>query len=435
MTPKPGIVRGYVNIVRYSANFRNLWYAQIVSQLGDWFSLIATAALVVQFTESGLALGGLFVARTLPQFAFSPIVGIIVDRFDRRKILIASDLARAVLILGMLLVRDTDQAWLLYILTAFLFAISALWIPTANTMLPEIVGEDEVVTANAMLASTFSTMFALGAAAGGLVAGVLGIYPAFVIDSGTFLVSAYFTWRITYQKKSTLSSGGLLTGVQQYIDGLRFLRQHVNILSVTLVKAVLSFVVAGGSQVVVLAYAEQLFPLGKGAGLSLGLMYAAFGIGTGVGPFVARAIVGDNPPAMRWTIAASFVMAALGMLIIGVAPVFAVVLLGMLLRGFGGATVWVFSTSLLLILVPEKVRGRTFAFEFAAFTLATAAGSVVAGSILDVASIGPRELALILSATALLGAIPWTLWLLRSGRANLALDSAQATPSTEFASD
>jgi len=98
-------VSEYADLLRYNRSYRNLWLGSVVSQLGDWFNLIASAAIVAQLTDTGAAISFLFLARFLPLFLFSPLAGVLADRYDRRHIMIASDVLRAVTVLGFLIVR------------------------------------------------------------------------------------------------------------------------------------------------------------------------------------------------------------------------------------------------------------------------------------------------------------------------------------------
>src|SRR5687767_10245695 len=120
---------GYAALVRGNHNYRNVWFGEIVSLFGDWFNLIASAALVAQLTGSGLAVGGLFVVRMLAPFVISPIAGVWADRYNRRSLLLAADLARAAIVLGFLLVRTPEDVWLLYVLTALQLGISGVFFP------------------------------------------------------------------------------------------------------------------------------------------------------------------------------------------------------------------------------------------------------------------------------------------------------------------
>ncbi|MEP7357495.1 MAG: MFS transporter, partial [Anaerolineales bacterium] len=158
---------GYVTLVRGNANYRNIWFGEIVSLFGDWFNLIASAALISRLTGSGVAVGGLFVVRMLAPFLISPLAGVWADRYNRRKLLLATDLSRAVIVLGFLLVRQPSQVWMLYVLTALQLGISGIFFPARNAILPDITTPAEMGAANALSSATWSVMLSLGAAIGG----------------------------------------------------------------------------------------------------------------------------------------------------------------------------------------------------------------------------------------------------------------------------
>jgi Na+/melibiose symporter-like transporter len=123
---------GYVELVRSNANYRFLWSGQIVSLLGDWFNLIASASLVAMLTQSGIAVGGLFVVRWLAPFLVSPFAGVAADRYNRKHLLILTDILRAVTVVGFLFVREPGHIWLLYALTAVQLALSGFFFPARN---------------------------------------------------------------------------------------------------------------------------------------------------------------------------------------------------------------------------------------------------------------------------------------------------------------
>jgi MFS family permease len=189
---------GYLELVKNNNNFRNLWYGQIVSLFGDWFNLIASAALISNLTQSGMAIGGLFVLRMLAPFLVSPFAGVAADRYNRKWVLVLTDFSRALVVLGFLFVRSSDQIWLLYVLTFIQLGISGFFFPTRNAILPDIVSGKELGAANALSSLTWSVMLAVGAALGGIVAGQWGIYPAFIIESHTINVSAIFINPVNY---------------------------------------------------------------------------------------------------------------------------------------------------------------------------------------------------------------------------------------------
>jgi MFS family permease len=154
-------------------------------------------------------------------------------------------------------------------------------------------------------------------------------------------------------------------------------------------------------------------------------MYAMAGVGTGVGPIVARRLTGDDPAKLRRMIIVGYLSAAVGLAIIAPLASFAVVLVGIFIRGFGNGVNWVFSTQLLMMQVPNDVRGRVFSTEFAAFTLAQAVGTAIGGWAIDFAGFGLSQIVITLTMLPLIparsgcggsGAIRWDRRPLRDGR-------------------
>lgn len=422
---------GYLELVRTNPKFRNLWFGQIVSLFGDWFNLIASAALVSSLTKSGLAVGGLFVVRMLAPFLVSPLAGVAADRYNRKYLLITADLLRAGVVLGFLLVRNDSQVWLLYTLTAVQLGISGFFFPARNAILPDIVSRQELGTANALSASTWSVMLALGAALGGLATGGWGIYPSFLIDSASFLFSAFFISRVLYSHARVESEASVGAVYREYIEGLHYLPQHRDIWAIASLKGASALMAGGVLQVLEVAIAERVFPLGEGSGISLGLIYMASGIGTGLSPILARRVTGDNERKMRRAIIFAFGFSAVGLLagavvLNGTGKIastgglsgallvnFCFVLLAILLQGAGGGLNWVFSTQLLLQLLPDRVRGRVFSTEFAMMTLANAISAAVGGWALDGTGLGISGMMGVVAGLLLIPGALWALWTLR----------------------
>lgn len=410
---------GYWELVRGNASFRYLWLGQIVSLLGDWFNLIASAALLAQLTGSGFAIGGLFAVRMLAPFLISPLAGVIADRCNRKYILILSDLFRAVTVLGFLLVREPQDVWLLYALTAIQLALGGFFFPARNAILPDIVSPPELGTANAINATTWSVMLAFGAALGGFVAGTWGIYPAFIIDALSFVVSAVILLGVRYRKTpetSAASGRGLFETVAvQILEGLGYLRNNRDILVTALHKGVTALVFSQGYQVIKVVIGRSLFPLGEAGGISLGLLFSAAGLGTGIGPIAARLWTADRPDRLRRALFLGYFLCALGLGISSLLINLETVLLGSLWAGIGGGIIWVFSTQLLLQSVPGQVRGRVFATEYAIFTLLSTFGVTAIGFALD----SSFKVSEILAAMCVLTLVPgglWRIWLWRRAR-------------------
>lgn len=404
---------GYSALVRGNKNFRNLWFGQIISLLGDWFNLIASAALIANLTQSGLAVGGLFVVRMLAPFLVSPIAGVVVDRVNRKWLLVIADILRGISVFGFLFVRQPEHIWLLYVLTAIQLGISGFFFPGRNAILPDVVSQQELGAANALGAATWSTMLALGAALGGIVAGSWGIYPAFIIDALTFFLSAVFIIQIDGNVSRTPASKlkTASAALRDYVEGVKYLRHSFDTFVVAMLKASMALSISGAFQVIQVALAENVYPIGEGGGISLGLLYGVVGLGTGLGPIFARYFTGDRERPLRVAIAWSYLVGAIGMALVAPMWSFSIVLFGSTLRGIGAGINWVFSTQLLLQAVPGRVRGRIFATEFAMMTLMNAAGATIAGWGLDVPSVGIPGLLWGMVALTIIFGLVWAGWL------------------------
>jgi MFS family permease len=425
---------GYLDLVRKNRDFRFLWTGQIISLLGDWFDLIASAALISYLTRSGLAVGSLFVIRMLAPFLVSPLAGVLADRYNRKRLLITADILRGVIVLGFLGVRTVEQVWLLYVITAIQLAFSGIFFPARNAIIPDIVSHPELGAANAISSTTWSVMLSLGAAIGGIAAGEWGVYPAFVIDSFSFFCSAFFISHIHYThelyKPAVAERGGKILAVayRQYIDGLKYLKDHKDILAISLHKSAVSLVVGGAFQVIQVILAERIFVIGDNGGTSLGLLYAFAGIGTGIGPILARVFTGDRDRLLRVALALSYGIGVIGLAMTAPLASFALVLLGTFIRSLGSGINWTFSTQLLLEWVPDKMRGRVFSSEFAMFTLANAISSAAGGWLLDNTGLGIGTIIWWMAALLVVPGVLWAAWTMFGKTSADLLTRDQVTP-------
>jgi len=400
----------YGELVRANGNFRDLWFGQIVSLMGDWFNVIATAILTAQLTGSGLAVGALFVIRALAQFVTGPFGGVLADRFNRKWILIWADLTRCVIVLGFLLVKDASHIWLLYTLTALQLGISGIFFPTKDAILPDIAPEEQIGTANALTSTTWSTMLALGAFLGGQVTGAWGIAPAIVMDAASYLLSAWFIGRMSYTQTTAEAETAFTPRLifQQYFQGLGYLSRHRDILIIAVQKASLMLGVSGFNDVLQVELSSKVFVVGEGGSTSLGWLYAIVGVGTGISPIIARWATGDRERPLRYAILAGYGIALIGLALMYPISSLGMVLTGTFFRGFGIAIIWVFSTTLLLKKLPNEVRGRALGTEFALLTLAGAIGSGLGGWLLDAfAGFTLQNLIMLMGALMLAFGVNW----------------------------
>jgi MFS family permease len=400
---------GYIELLRNNHAFRQLWLGQVVSQMGDWFNTIALYTIILNLTGSGRDVGLLLVARFLPSFVFGPLSGVLADRFSRRSIMIVSDLLRAIVVLGFILVRRADQLWIVYVLTVLQLGLSTFFEPAKTAAIPSIVSNRELVAANAISSVTWSVMLTLGAAIGGLITGWLGTDVAFVLDSLTYLLSAVLIASVRLPKrpereKSKLTVGRAL-GVTQTIEGARYVKDRPRVLALLLVKP--AWGLGGGILTLLAVFGERIFPVGKSAATGIGVLFAARGIGTAVGPIVARRVAGEGKKRMLTTIGISFLIGGLGYIAFGSTPSFIVALIVLGLAHTGGSILWVFSTVMLQRDVEDGFRGRVFAAELALLTLTMAASNYVTGELLDRFRLSPR---LVTVGIGILFLIPGVVW-------------------------
>ena len=270
----------YRELLAGNADFRRLWTGQVISEVGDWLNNIAVLALAIQLAGAGrvgLAVATYAIARHLPLFLFGPVAGVVVDRVSRRRVMIAADVARALLALGFMLANRAGSLALIYVVGASLFSVSAFFNAAKRASIPNLVGStEELLAANSLSASTTAATIAVGSALGGVVATALGRDTVFVLNALTFLASAEMIRRIqkrvsreqkalSIEDTSRLPSSSiaaprspLTSYFTDFREGLRYVRRDRMLSAV--------FVVAGG------------WGLGNGAARAL---YSLFGASLG----------------------------------------------------------------------------------------------------------------------------------------------------------
>jgi len=405
----------YISLLRTNRNFRLLFIGQTISQLGDWFNAVAIFALLLDLTGSATAVAWMMIVQFLPVAIVGPIAGVVVDRVDRRRLMIVTDLLRGVLILLLLLIHRPDQVWIAYVVMAFIVGAQAFFEPARTATIPNITSPEELLPANALSSATWSAMLALGASIGGLVTAVAGRNVAFAVNAASFFASAFFIARTQYD--STPAAGprptGILalTGVTDLIEGMRYVRQRSHVAALMLVKA--GWGLAGGVLLLLTIFGQRVFPLGGGSAAGIGVLYGARGIGAGLGPIALRWILGQEPRRLRRSIGPAYFMVGVFYIALAGAPTLWIAALCVLCAHFGGSILWVFSTVLLQLEVPDRFRGRVFAAELALVTLMSSASSYWTGRQLDHAGWSPRTLSFALGA---MFCLPGVLWLIIQSR-------------------
>jgi MFS family permease len=400
----------YLTLLRTNRNFRLLFIGQAVSQLGDWFNAVAVYALLLDLTGSATAVAWMLITQYLPVAIVGPLAGVVVDRVNRRRLMIIADLARGVLILGLLLVRRADQVWIAYVVMALSVSATAFFEPARTATIPNITSAEELLPANALSTATWSAMLAIGASVGGIVTAAFGRDVAFVINAASFFSSAIFIAQTRYDSAPTVverAAGiGTLTGISDLFEGLRYIRRHSHVAALILVKA--GWGLAGGVLLLLTVFGQRVFPLGSGSAAGIGVLYGARGVGAGLGPIALRWILGQQPKTMRRTIGPAFFVVGVFYVALAGAPTLVLAAGCVLFAHFGGSILWVFSTVLLQMEVPDRFRGRVFAAELALVTLTASLSSYLTGYGLDRRGWSPRALSFTLGV---MFCVPGILWL------------------------
>jgi predicted MFS family arabinose efflux permease len=313
--------------------------------------------------------------------------------------------------LGFLLVRRADQLWIIYVLTVVQLGLSTFFEPAKTAAIPSIVEDRELVAANAISSVTWSAMLTIGAAIGGIITDAFGTNVAFILDAATYLLSAGLIASIRVPKRAKrprqkLSFGRVL-GITETIEGIRYVKDRPRVLAYLLVKP--AWGLGGGILTLLAVFGERIFPVGKGAAGGIGVLFAARGIGTAIGPIVARRIAGEGERRMQITIGIAFLIGGVFYIAFGSATTlfFALIVLG--LAHCGGSILWVFSTVMLQRSVLDSFRGRVFAAELALVTLTMAASNYATGELLDRFNISPRIVTIGVGILFMMPGLTWFL--------------------------
>jgi MFS family permease len=414
------VFTAYWKLVRANRNFRLLWCAQIVSELGDWFYWLAIYSLLLELTGRASSVGLAVVLQVLPIVFVGPTSGVINDRLRRKRVMIAADLARMVIVAGMLLVRSPGTVWLVYVLLFGETIMVGFFEPARNAVIPNIVGDD-ILTANTLSSTTWSFNLAVGSALGGLVAVLLGRDAVFVLNALSFLGSAALIRRMHIAEPHVATAPPMrardLVDFSPVVEGIRYIRKDARLFTTLFVKMGLGFM--GANNVILPLLGERVFPVRlaglspqRGAMLGMSLLLGARGTGAIIGPLTATALARGQHAWWRAGILCGFVMAAVGYMAIGSAPSVWLAIAAVIFAHAGGSTIWVFSTTLLQAYTDDRFRGRVFAAELSLFTITIAASGYLAGLAMDW-GVTPRHTATLMGVAVLVPAVLWAATLRR----------------------
>ena len=408
-------MQAYLRLLRHNRNFRLLWFAQIISEQGDWLYAVAVYSLLLEYTGSAKYVAIAFVLQVLPQFFVSPAVGVINDRLSRKKVMIFADWSRVFIVLGMILVRGPHLVWLLYTLLFLETILWALFEPGRSAVIPNIVAESDLIVANTLSTTTWSFNFAMGFAVGGALAAYFGRNTVFVLNSLSFVASALILARLRFSEPHSENRPPLrlrdFTDFSPIREGMRYVWRDPRLRTTIFVKAGQGFL--GANWVLLPIFGERIFPVrrtgfteSQAGMLGMSLLMACRGLGAIIGPVVSGYWAAGREKRMRLGILFGYLAGAAGYLLLGQAPGLAVAAAGIILAHSGASTVWVFSSTLLQIHTVDRFRGRVFSAEWALSVVTMSLSSYSAGVLID-HHMTPAAVA---TATGVAVLIPAALW-------------------------
>lgn len=378
--PGPMRLRPYLSLLRRNPAFGRLYVAQLASFAGDWFATVALLGMALEMTGSS-AMASLVLALQTGGFAAAaPLAGIVADRVDRRRLLVATDLARIPVALAFLLARDPGTLWIAFVAVLFLAIGAAIFEPTSSASLPNLVEPEELPTANVLIGSAWGTMLALGAALGGLVAVTLGRDAAFVVNAASFAVSAFLILGIRrpLQQPRERHAHDAIGLTDAIATAVRFARPRRPVAAFLLTKT--SFGIGTGIVALLAVFGRNVFGAGDAG---IGLLFAARGLGALVGPFLGRSLMGTDDAGLIRGIGWAFVAMTLSYALFPLAPGIIIASALVFLAHCGGGAQWTFSTLGLQRATPDAIRGRVFSVDYGLVTLAIALSTLLAGFLAD----------------------------------------------------
>jgi len=391
-------------------NFFLLWTGGVLSVIGDYFLFVALPFFVYERTGSALATGAMFIAETLPRLIFGSVAGVFVDRWDRKRTMVLSDLSRALIVLPLLLVAAGGPLMLVYAVAFVEASVSMFFLPAKGATIPNLVAERDLTAANSLNSLSEEVPSLVGALLGGALLGIVGLSGLILLDGATYLASALLISLISVPTAAApdeepeatpeVAVSAWANALKEWLGGLRLIGRDR---SVAILFAVISVATVGEGVVTVLVIIFFRDVLGGGSA-EFSYFIAAYGVGGIAGGL----LLGWTSTLIDETRLFSLSLIANGLLLVAIfnTPVLAVIVALAVLSGMTVVGWLVTSQTLLQKWVGDRYRGRVFgALE------TTQALTILLGMGLAVVLAGSLGVVVVLSivgaAWSLAGVVAW----------------------------
>ncbi len=346
-------------LLRSNRNYRLTWIGQVVSEIGDHFNSIAVLSLTLHLTGSGLAVGAVMIARVLPAILAGPVAGVLLDRMDRRRIMLLSDLVRCAIAACFVLILTHRQSWLLYLLSGLLTFASPFFTSGRSAILPKIASQEELHTANALTQTTAWLTLSLGTMLGGISTMQFGYRTAFLINAASFLFSAAMIWLLagSFLPARGIIHAGPRAYFRDFADTFRYIHRQPLVFAIA--HAGVGWASGGGAaQVLFTMFGEVVYKRGPEG---IGLIWGSAGVGLVIGGILAHRL-GPMLSFARYKHAISlcFLVHGVSYILFAVTPTLWGSVLFIALSRIAMGFMNVLNRTMLLKHVPDALRGRVF---------------------------------------------------------------------------
>lgn len=375
----------YFSLLKNNKKYRKFWSASVVSMFGEWFNTIALFVLILTYSDSEFLLGLLFTIRMIAFATFQPFIGIFADRFSRKNLMLISNIIQIPMALGFIFVDSQEDLWWMIGLSGLMMTSHSLFMTSERAALPNIVSEEELPTANALDAASWSTALCFGALIGGFIVDIYGVNMAFILNAITFVFAFLILLRIDLPQEyntDKTSSNIISQVITDMKVGVKRITGDKKLMRIVFAKS--SWNIAGGGLAGVFLVLMGSDVTGFGASIGFGIFFFARGVGTGLGPILARKIF-TNPN--QWPLLTGLLVIASGMFyfLVGLTldiSLLLTIFLVVLAHAASGSN-WVLSTILTQQWVEDVIRGRVFSVDMLLLSIAFSISSSFAGGLLE----------------------------------------------------
>jgi MFS family permease len=397
--------------------FLALWIGQMISAVGDYFYWLAMLLTVRKLTGSNFAMSLSMISLAVPTLFLGPLAGVMVDRWDRRRTMIASDIGRALTVLLCLLATSRERVWIFFLVGLIQSSFGQFFFPARTAVVPLLVREKELLAANGLMQMTMVVSLTVGAGLAGVTIQAFGANAAFLVNSLGFLLSALAVALIRVPRAATASPAAPKAVAHEFREGLRFLFASRTLIGLIISLSVLQLGM-GAIEVVWVPFLQDTFHVGPGG---IGLTDGLFGGGMAVGALGVGAL--SRRFRKVWLSGVGLMVFGLFIALYGFAPAFWWVLLCTVLLGVVIPAPEAALTTIMQLSAPDEKRGRVSGTTNAIVTITSILSMAAAGGFSQV--INPRYLFFISGALGGLAGV-LTLLLVEEPPASPASDGLSA---------